>query len=109
MDRRTFDELANDPTWRDYNTLRRVTRIPSGETMLEVQTRAVRSLLELVPQHRGNALAIVSHADVIRGTIGHVLGIPVDNLLRISIEPASVSTIAFRGTWPQLLGVNRTG
>jgi broad specificity phosphatase PhoE len=103
-----FADLDGDHTWRDFNERRSVTRAPGGELMLEVQARTMAALLDLHSRHAGATIIIVSHADVIRSVIGYVIGVPVDNLLRLAVEPASVSTLLFRGTWPQLTALNRT-
>jgi broad specificity phosphatase PhoE len=105
---RSFAELEGDATWTAYNTVRSVTRAPGGELMLEVQARAVAGLLEARARYDGSTIVVVSHADVIRAMIGQVMGVPIDNLLRLAVEPASVSTVVFRGGWPQLTGLNRT-
>lgn len=40
----------------------------------------------------------VSHCDIIRGLIAYYLGLPLDNLLRFDIDPASVSRLVV-GSW----------
>lgn len=100
-------DLEVHSVWQDFNTLRSLTRIPGGEHMLETQTRAVAGLLELRHSHEGATIAIVSHADVIRAVLGHVLGMPMDYLLRLAIAPATYSTIELRGAWPQVMCIGR--
>jgi broad specificity phosphatase PhoE len=104
----SFADLAGDATWHDFNVLRGTTRVPGGELVLEVQARAVAALLLLVQQHAGASIAIVTHGDVIRAVLGHLLGMPVDNLLRLEIAPAAVSTVVFDGRSPRVIGVNLT-
>jgi probable phosphoglycerate mutase len=36
---RSFDILSSDERWRRFNSVRSATRIPGGESFLEVQTR----------------------------------------------------------------------
>lgn len=96
-------DLEDDADWRDYNTLRGMTRIPGGELILETQARAVAGLLEVQRRHEERTILVVSHADVIRAILGHLLGIPMDHLLRLEIAPASVSTIELAGAWPRVL------
>jgi broad specificity phosphatase PhoE len=93
--------------WYDFNVLRSVTRAPGGELMLEAQARAVATVLELVGRHAGASFAVVTHADVIRAVLCHFLGMPMDNLLRLDVAPASTSTVAFDGRRPRLTGFNR--
>lgn len=96
------EDLREDSAWRDFNMLRGLTRIPGGELMLETQTRAIAGLLDIQRQHPDSTVAIISHADVIRAVIGHLLGMPMDHLLRFEIAPASYSTIDLHGAWPQV-------
>lgn len=100
-------DLEGHSAWRDFNTLRSLTRIPGGELMLETQTRAIAGLLELQRSHINDTIAVVSHADVIRAVLGHVLGMPMDNLLRLEIAPATFSTLELHGAWPQIVCIGR--
>lgn len=101
-------DLDAHRAWHDFNTLRSLTRIPGGELMLEVQTRAVTGLLDIQRRYDGRTVAIVSHADVIRAVIGHLLGIPMDHLLRLEIQPATYTTVQLHGAWPQVLCIGRS-
>jgi probable phosphoglycerate mutase len=106
---RTFEELDGDPRWRDFNLHRATTRAPGGEGMADVQRRVVDELERYAHRHRGRAVAVVSHADVIRAAILHHLGMPLDHGLRIEIEPAAVSTIALAHWGARVLCLNDTG
>lgn len=88
---RTFDEIRRDPLWERFNARRGTTRIPGGELITEVQDRVLHEVARLRLLHRGQSIALVTHADVIRAAFTRLLGMPVDLLLRLSIEPASVS------------------
>lgn len=105
---RSFDDLADDPHRREYNTLRSLTPPPEGEPFLDVQARAVATLMRCATRHQGRTFVIVSHADVIRAIIVHLLGIPADLLLRLRIDPASVTAFHFNGRWPELQYLNVT-
>jgi probable phosphomutase (TIGR03848 family) len=89
-----FDELERDPRWQCFNVFRSGTRIPDGETMLETQARAVAVLLELRSRHPDERVLLVTHGDVIRAVIAHVLGMPLDFYARLEVAPASISVIA---------------
>jgi broad specificity phosphatase PhoE len=65
--------------------------MPGGESMLEVQTRVMRKLYELRDKHQ--FVAIVTHGDVIRAIVTLVLGMPLDLIHRIEIDPASLTLI----------------
>jgi len=106
-DGRKFGELLGSEAWQRFNTFRSGTRAPGGEMMLEVQARAIGFLEHAVHEYRDRAIAVVSHADVIRGAICHYLGIPLDLASRIAIEPASVSTLRLSECGVEVMGVNR--
>lgn len=91
---KSFETLSSDECWRRFNTHRSETRIPGGESFLEVQNRIVRELDTLASQYGSASVAIVSHADVIKAAIGYFSGTPIDMLDRIEISPCSVSVIA---------------
>jgi broad specificity phosphatase PhoE len=104
---RTLEDLQGDPQWGLFNTVRSCCRVPAGELMAETQARAVSGLLELVGRHEGETFAVVSHADVIRSMIAYLLGMPLDNVLRLAVAPASVSMVQFHDSGPQLEYLNR--
>ena len=108
-DGRRFRELEASAEWRKFNTFRSGTRAPGGEMMLEVQARAAAFLEHASREYRDRVIAVVSHADVIRGAICHYLGIPLDLSLRVQIEPASVSTLRLSECGAEVLGLNFTG
>jgi broad specificity phosphatase PhoE len=95
---KTFDVLNADPAWRQWNTIRSLSRTAGGESMLDVQRRALGLLERLGRDHDGARLVLVSHADIIKTVVSHVLGLPVDAWPRFDIGPASISTIVV-GDW----------
>ena len=66
--------------------------------MDEAVSRAVSALESIAADHRDQIVACVSHCDIIRGVIAHYLGLPLENMLRFDIDPASVSRLAL-GSW----------
>ena len=106
---RTFPELETVPEWKRFNTYRSSTRIPGGETMLDVQSRMVNALETLRVRHGDATIAVVSHGDPIRAAVCHYAGIPLDLSLRLEISPASVSTLGLHQWGAQVLGINATG
>ena len=63
---KSFDSLSSDERWHRFNSEREATRIPGGESFLEVQNRAVTALYAIHSQTKNANVAIVSHADVIK-------------------------------------------
>jgi broad specificity phosphatase PhoE len=105
---RTFDDLRSIARWRDFNSLRSCTRIPGGELMIEVQARVLGLMESLCRRHPAMTVALVSHADVIRGGLAHCLGMPLDLVLRLEISPASISVVAMEQDGPRVLCINNT-
>lgn len=95
---RSFADLGDDPVWSAWNSVRSVTRPPGGETMLEVQARAVGWVEAVRPGHPGQTIAAVSHSDVIKAVLAYYLGLPLDHLGRLEVGPASTSTLVV-GDW----------
>jgi broad specificity phosphatase PhoE len=101
-----FATLNGDPAWRRWNEVRSLSRTPGGETMLDVERRAVDFIARLGMRFPDGALVLVSHADVIRAAVGHVLGLATDLWQRFDIGPGSITTLIV-GEWgARLLGLN---
>jgi broad specificity phosphatase PhoE len=107
---RSFEELAAEPRWRQFNEQRSRTRIPGGELMAEAQMRAVAEL-EGIRLRRGEGLvAVVTHADVLRGIVAYYAGIPLDLSARLDVATASVSVLVLGATGAaRLVCLNHTG
>jgi broad specificity phosphatase PhoE len=105
----TLVELDQLNDWRRFNTFRSGVRAPGGELMIETQTRMVRQLDFLREHHRNQRIAIVSHADPLRASLAHFMGVPLDLMLRIEISPASVSVVELDDWAPRILCINETG
>ncbi len=105
---RTFAELDARPDWQEWNAARGRAESPGGETMSAVQQRIVGTLAWLGEGNREATVAVVSHGDVIKAALMHYLGIPLDNVQRFEISPASVSVVALHPGGPQVSLVNDT-
>jgi broad specificity phosphatase PhoE len=101
---RTFEELRGAARWERFNSFRSSVAPPEGELMLEVQARAVAKLEEL--RLRYEAVAIVSHGDIIRGIVAHFLGLPLDFIHRLQIDPGSITILQLEDWGPQLRLLN---
>jgi probable phosphoglycerate mutase len=84
-------------------------RFPHGETLGEVQARAVAAVNEIAARHPRKTVAVCSHADVIRLLLAHYEGVHIDLFQRTAISPASVSAVVLEGGSPRILRVNDTG
>jgi probable phosphoglycerate mutase len=89
----TFEEIRSSKEWSAYNKHRSGTCIPNGEFAIDVQRRMISELLRLRDAHPDKKIAIVGHGDPLRLAILHFLGMPIDNIWRIDLNPASVSLV----------------
>ena len=104
-----FGSLRGDPAWDRWNTRRGTARIPGGETMGEAQARIVSHLLATAASDAGRTIAMVTHSDMIRAAVAHALGLPLDNLLRFEVGPASVTRLVIGDWGARLLSLNQKG
>jgi probable phosphomutase (TIGR03848 family) len=105
---RDISELAKQELWRVVQLHPSSARFPEGESILEMQTRAVLACERLRAEHAGQTVAVCSHADVIKAVSAHYLGMHLDLFQRLVVGPASVTAFGF-GPLPHLLRLNSTG
>lgn len=101
--------LAKTKLWRQVMASPSRARFPNGETIAETQARAVAAIEKLREVHPRDAVAVVTHADVIRVLIAYYGGIHLDLYQRLVISPVSVSILWVGEGTPRLLAVNDTG
>lgn len=66
---------------------------PEGESLLEMQSRALSSFYSLNAAKGKNPRLLVSHGDVIKSIVAHCLGMHLDQFQKLIIEPASLTII----------------
>lgn len=94
----TFADLAGDPRWSNWNQRRAAGCPPGGEPMAAVQGRVVDQIAAWRDLHEGGRVVAVSHQDVIKAALCHVLGLSLDRHDTFDVDPASVSTlVAWQG------------
>ncbi len=101
-----FSDLAHDPRWKQWNTVRSAARPPGGESMLEVQRRAVGELERIraaIPEGR---IVLVSHSDVIRAALLYHLAMSIDDFAKIEVAPAAISTLVVGDWGAKLMSLN---
>lgn len=83
-------------------------RFPNGETMRGAQTRTVNAIEELAQKHPSQMIALVFHADLIKMTLAHYLGMHLDVFQRIAVSPASISILRLGHSRPLVIAMNDT-
>ena len=86
--------LAKKPAWGAVQHYPSRFQFPEGESLREVQFRAIQALESLCGRYEKETLVVVSHADIIKLLLAHYLGVHIDLFQRIVISPASVSVLA---------------
>jgi broad specificity phosphatase PhoE len=103
-----FSDLKQCEEWRHFNQLRSLTRAPGGESLIDVQARAWKSLENIQARHPDGTVAAITHGDVIRALLLLLLGMPLDHILRLEVAPASVSEIVLGGDEPLVRSINES-
>jgi probable phosphomutase (TIGR03848 family) len=106
---RTIAAVRRTRLWRSVQHTPSRVRFPGGESLLEVQTRAASEVERIALAHPVDTVVVLSHADVVRVTLAHLLGMPLDGLQRLGVAPASVSAVALGDGHVRVLKVNDTG
>jgi probable phosphomutase (TIGR03848 family) len=106
---RSIAQVRKTKLWRTVEQVPSAIRFPGGESLLEVQARAVAEVNRIAQDHRTGIVVVVSHADPIRLVIAQVAGAHVDHLHRLVVDPGSISVVALGDGLPLLLKVNDTG
>jgi len=105
---RSISQLRRTKLWRRVMFAPSNVRFPGGESLLEVQGRAVDATLDIAARHARGTVVVVSHADVIRLLVAHLAGMHIDHLQRLSIDTASITAVSISDGFPRLLTVNET-
>jgi probable phosphomutase (TIGR03848 family) len=106
---RTISQLRRTTLWKTVERTPSAVRFPGGESLLEVQARAVDELNRIAAGHPKGTVVVVSHADPIRLFIAHAAGTHVDHLHRLVVDTASVTAVSMDHDTPRLIKVNDTG
>lgn len=105
---KNWDALNADPGWVRWNNERDTARTAGGESMGEVQARAIAAITDAANRFADHAVVIVTHADIIKAVVCHVLALPLGQVHRFDINPASITPIVW-GSWgAKLLWLNET-
>lgn len=106
---RTFDWLTEQgEAWQAWCHRRSTTRAPGGESIVEVQARALAGLEALRARHPEGNVLVASHGDVIKAMLAGCLGMSLDALETFEVSPASISVVSMGADWRKVQSVNVT-
>ncbi|MGI8407569.1 MAG: histidine phosphatase family protein, partial [Actinomycetota bacterium] len=103
---RSLRSLAKTKLWTTVQHWPSAMRFPDGESLREVQMRAVDEIERLKAKHPKGRVCVVSHADVIKLVLAHYLGVHLDLFQRIVVGPASISVVGLGPSGPAILALN---
>jgi probable phosphoglycerate mutase len=106
---RSIAQVRKTKLWRTVERVPSAMRFPGGESLLEVQARAVDEVNRIARDHPRGVVVVVSHADPIRLVIAQVAGADVDHLHRLVVDTGSITAVSLDDAVPRLLKVNDTG
>jgi probable phosphomutase (TIGR03848 family) len=104
--------LAREPLWRVVQAHPGAARFPGadGESIMDMQHRAVSAIRDWNERLGADAVYLFcSHGDVIKAVIADSLGMHIDMLQRIQVDPASLTVIRYTPLRPFLVRMNDTG
>jgi broad specificity phosphatase PhoE len=103
---RSFAALNADTHWRRWNRYRDVSLTPAGDSIRDVQERALAHFHHLEMHCQDECVVIVTHAEVIRSLVLLASGATPDDYLDVEIAPASITMLNVRGRTLRLAQVN---
>jgi probable phosphomutase (TIGR03848 family) len=102
--------LTKDPLWKVVQAHPSAVRFPGGESMPQMQTRAIEAVRAHNKTFGDDATWIaVSHGDVIKAILADALGMHLDAFQRIQVDPASVSVVRYTPLRPFVVRMNDRG
>ncbi len=101
-----FDTLDTDPRWHAWNRHRSLAACPGGETMLAAQARGLACLARCAAAWPGAEIVLVSHQDLLKAILAHLLGLSLDHLDRFDLDPASRTPITLEADTARVHALN---
>lgn len=105
---KNWDALNADPGWVRWNNERETAQTAGGESMVDVQARALAVIADAAQRFADNAVVLVTHADIIKAVVCHVLDLPLGQVHRFDVSPASITPIVWGAWGAKLLWLNET-
>jgi broad specificity phosphatase PhoE len=107
----SYDEVAATEDYQEFIRHPEAMSIPGGESLDEIKRRSVAAVEQALSDcPSGDAVAIVTHAGIIRVLLVHYMGSPPANYHRIRVSPGSISILSFADgrELPRVLAMNLT-
>jgi len=69
---------------------------PDGESLLDLERRAMPALTDLLERHRGRSLLVVAHGGTNRVILCRALGIPLEKIVTLGQDYAGLSVLEWK-------------
>jgi phosphoserine phosphatase len=102
----TYPELISDSDYLSYRQSPLDTLAPGGETVRGVQRRGVEAVNRFLSANSDCRVVFVSHGDIIRTVLCHLIGLELDHFHRIRIDNATLSAVQVAGKFAELKFLN---
>jgi probable phosphoglycerate mutase len=80
--------------------------IPGGESLQDVQERSMDWLKEMSGRDADGIIFASSHGGPIRAILAAVIGLPLSNIFRLTVDLASISVLNYMGKFSNLETMN---
>jgi broad specificity phosphatase PhoE len=107
-------QMLDDIIKQDGEILRQWTKnpesvtIPDGETLASVQERSMSWYDEACSLNSEGLIFASSHGGPIRATLAKVIGLPLSNIFRLTVDLASISVLNHMGKFSNMESMNVT-
>lgn len=103
---RKLRALSKEALWKQVQEVPSQVTFPDGESLTDMQERAMRALERGLTKRGKGHVILVSHGDVLKSIIAASLNMHLDEFQRIVIDPASVSILDYSLAKPKLILMN---
>lgn len=103
---RPLRSLMRTKLWAKVQRFPSAARFPDGESLREVQVRALAEIERIAEDHPKGNVCCVSHGDVIKLVLAHYMGVHIDLFQRLVVAPATISVFTLSERGPIILSLN---
>jgi alpha-ribazole phosphatase len=111
LEGRRFEEIEREQPdlYRRWMTEPTRVRFPGGEGFEDVRSRTAAAISELVNSPGDGAIAVVTHAGVVRAALADALGLPSERIFRFDVGYCRVTVVDWFDGTPVVRMVNGGG
>lgn len=104
---KTIKQVARTKLWKVVQYNPTLARFPEGESFGEAQLRIAGELETLTSMHKPKDIIVcVGHSDMIKLAVAYYLGLSLDFFQRLTIDPATISTLYIGKSGTRLINLN---